>query len=355
MAERNRQDQGFIRNAWYAAAWDSEVGDRPLPRTVLNEPVVFFRDGEGKIAALVDRCPHRLAPLSLGECVNGNIRCGYHGMQFDRSGNCTHIPGQDRIPPGAKVQPYPVAVRYGMAWLWMGDHEAADEALLPEVRRHGDEGWAVIDGGYQLHECNYRIIVENLMDPAHTTFVHKSTIANPAAEEMPVTVERLGETIRAYRWLENSGASPFDLQSREFGENEKVDRCQSFAFTPPGTSFVDICTMSAGLPKEDAAMDTGIRNHSYKFLTPETSATTHIFWLHVRNHRVGDAPFEAKLRTNLEATFWEDNVIEKAIQIEQERTGMHQYMGLAIDKAPVMAVRQIDSLIKREQEVSVAA
>lgn len=355
MSAQKVQAEGFIRNAWYVAAWEREVADRPVGRLILGEPVVLFRDGEGNVAALVDRCPHRLAPLSLGECVNGNLRCGYHGMQFDREGACRHIPGQELIPPGAKVRPYPVISRYGMIWIWMGSAAAADPALLPKVRQHGEAGWAVIDGGYQLHECNYRIIVENLMDPAHTTFVHKSTIANPAAEEIPVTVERVGETIRAYRWLDGSTPTPFDRQSRDFASDEKVDRCQSFAFTPPGTSFVDICTMSAGLPKVDEAMDTGIRNHSYKFLTAETEATTHIFWLHVRNYKVGDAPFEERLRTNLENTFWEDNVIEKAIQIEQTRTGLHQCTGLAIDKAPMMALRQIDSAIKRERQDRAAA
>lgn len=341
-------NEKFLRNAWYAAAWEREILDRPLARVLLGEPVVMFRDGEGAVAALANRCPHRLAPLSLGECVNGNIQCGYHGLQFDREGVCRHIPGQDIIPPGAKVRSYPVAARYGLVWLWMGESGGASESLLPEVRRYGEAGWAVIDGGYQLHECNYRIIVENLMDPAHTTFVHKSTIANRAAEEMPVTVERHGTTIRAFRWLENSVASAFDRQSREFDENERVDRCQSFAFTPPGVSFVDICTMSAGLAKEDASMDTGIRNHSYKFLTPETQRTTHIFWLHVRNHRVGDGEFGERLRKSLDATFWEDNVVEKAIQIEQERTGEHHFATLEIDRAPLMAIHQLDALIKAE-------
>jgi phenylpropionate dioxygenase-like ring-hydroxylating dioxygenase large terminal subunit len=339
--------QPFLRNAWYAAAWDSEVGETPLARQMLGEPVVLFRDGEGQVAALVDRCPHRLTPLSMGDLVGGNIRCGYHGMQFDRTGNCTHIPGQSLIPPGARVGAYPLILRYGLIWLWMGDAALADPALLPQVRRHGDDGWAVVDGGYQLHQANYKIIVENLMDPAHTTFVHKNTIANPAAEEAAVKVERDGTTIRAFRWLENSQPSPFDKQSRDFGDAQ-VDRCQSFSFTPPGTSFVDICTMTAGLPKEDAAMDTGIRNHSYKFLTPETGASTHIFWLHVRNHRVGDVPWEERFRSNLDTTFWEDNVIASAVQIEQERTGVSQYVALAIDKAPVMALRQIDQMIARE-------
>jgi phenylpropionate dioxygenase-like ring-hydroxylating dioxygenase large terminal subunit len=337
----------FVRNAWYPSAWESEIGETPFARTLLGEPVVLFRDATGQIAALVDRCPHRLAPLSLGECVNGNLRCGYHGMQFGGDGACVHIPGQNIIPSGAKVAAYPIVLRYGLVWLWMGAAEAADPALLPQVRRHGAAGWEVLSDGYQLHRCNYRIIVENLMDPAHTTFVHKSTIANPAAETMPVTVEKQGETIRAYRWLENSPPSPFDRQSRDFGD-ALIDRCQSFAWTAPTTSFVDICAMGAGMPKDDEHMDTGVRNHSYKFLTPETSASTHIFWLHVRNHKVGDSEFSKRLRGNLESTFWEDNEICAAIQREQERTGLRQLTALAIDKAPVMAVRQIEKMIAAE-------
>ena len=91
----------YAKNHWYVAAWSSEVADKPFARQLMDERVVMFRDAEGKIAALIDRCAHRLAPLSMGECVNGNIRCGYHGMEYDSAGKCVNVPGQAIIPPTA--------------------------------------------------------------------------------------------------------------------------------------------------------------------------------------------------------------------------------------------------------------
>jgi len=59
----------FLRNQWYTAATSAELGDKPLARTICNEPLVIFRSGNGNVAVLTDRCPHRKAPLSSGEVV----------------------------------------------------------------------------------------------------------------------------------------------------------------------------------------------------------------------------------------------------------------------------------------------
>src|SRR5215471_15633599 len=83
----------LLRNAWYIGAWADELGDKPLARRICGEPVVLFRDGSGKAAALVDRCCHRAAPLHLGILVEPGIQCGYHGLVFDTTGRCVAIPG----------------------------------------------------------------------------------------------------------------------------------------------------------------------------------------------------------------------------------------------------------------------
>ena len=111
----------FAVNHWYAAAWTGEIGEAPFARRILGEPVVFFRQADRRIAALVDRCAHRLVPLSMGVCVEGRIRCGYHGMEYDGSGKCVRIPAQEIIPPKAKTRSFPVIERYGLVWLWMGE------------------------------------------------------------------------------------------------------------------------------------------------------------------------------------------------------------------------------------------
>src|SRR5947207_3301870 len=114
----------LLRNAWYIAAWADELGASPLARRICNEPVVLFRDGDGRAAALEDRCCHRAAPLHLGAVVEGGIQCGYHGLTFDASGRCVAIPGQSRIPEEARVRPYPVVEKNQLVWLWMGDPAA---------------------------------------------------------------------------------------------------------------------------------------------------------------------------------------------------------------------------------------
>ena len=76
----------FARNAWYIAAWGDELGDKPLARRICNDPIVLFRDKDGRAAALADRCCHRSAPLSLGTVVEDGIQCGYHGLIIDSAG-----------------------------------------------------------------------------------------------------------------------------------------------------------------------------------------------------------------------------------------------------------------------------
>ena len=101
----------YLRNAWYVAAWSDDLGEGQLiGRTILKQPIVLYRTSDGQVAALDDRCPHRFAPLHMGKIVGGNqVRCVYHGLEFDASGACVLNPhGSKHIPSRAKVRSYPV-------------------------------------------------------------------------------------------------------------------------------------------------------------------------------------------------------------------------------------------------------
>src|ERR1700730_1637942 len=102
----------FVNNAWYTAAWSFEVGRDLLARTFLNQPVVMFRQYDGTVVALADRCPHRFAPLSMGRVVGDSIECGYHGMRFNSMGTCVRNP-MTESPPGkaSLVRSYPIVER----------------------------------------------------------------------------------------------------------------------------------------------------------------------------------------------------------------------------------------------------
>ena len=84
----------FLRNYWYVAAYDHEIGRRPLGRIILGEPIVFYRLEDGTPVALEDRCAHRHLPLSMGTLVGDVLQCHYHGLRYDNTGTCVRVPGR---------------------------------------------------------------------------------------------------------------------------------------------------------------------------------------------------------------------------------------------------------------------
>jgi len=129
----------LLRNAWYIGAWADEIGgERPLARRICNDPIVLFRDGMGRVAALADRCCHRAAPLHLGTVVEEGIQCGYHGLVINGSGRCVRVPGQQKIPDDARVRSYPVIEKDQMVWVWMGDPAKSDQANIVDYPYHND-------------------------------------------------------------------------------------------------------------------------------------------------------------------------------------------------------------------------
>lgn len=113
----------LVRNAWYVAAWSREIDDKLRRFEILGEPVLLYRRTNGTVAALLDRCPHRLLPLSKGKRIGDEVQCGYHGLTFGPDGKCTRVPGQDKIPPSAFVDAYPVEERNNIIWIWIRDAE----------------------------------------------------------------------------------------------------------------------------------------------------------------------------------------------------------------------------------------
>ena len=187
----------FIKNQWYVAAEPDEINDgKVLARTLLMEPVVLFRTESGRPVALEDRCPHRHTPLSCGAVIGETIRCGYHGAQFDRSGACVAVPGQDKTPRSARVRSYPVVEKHGWIWIWMGDAALAEDlSSIPDGLYMGDHvDW---DGCYDRiisFPCYYELIIDNLFDVTHIQFVHPETLgAGVMSEHARNATEGLAE------------------------------------------------------------------------------------------------------------------------------------------------------------------
>jgi len=175
---------GPPRAAWHLACLSRSLGQRPLRRLMPGHPVVLFRDEEGRAAALLDRCPHRNAPLSAGWRERDGdgralLRCRYHGWSFDAEGRCREVPGLDagRGPAGAsgrvpdvRVPSLPVVERDGLVFAWTepGGEPQGEPLRLPA---EGDPRYATL-----VHESLLRApldaALENVLDVPHTSFLH---------------------------------------------------------------------------------------------------------------------------------------------------------------------------------------
>ena len=296
--------------------------------------------------ALIDRCAHRFAPLSLGTLKGDHVECGYHGLTYDCSGACVRVPGQSRIPPGARVRRYPTAERFGLVWIWPGDAALADEARLVDIPQFGAAGYGV-SRGYHHFESNYLNIADNLLDPAHTSYVHRGTIGNAAAEDVPIAVEERGDVIVAGRWVDN--APPVPIVKRFADPKGNVDRWQIYHLKAPCISWVDFGAFDAGLPHTAEHMAKApYRVLSYAMLTPETERSTHYFWFQLRNFRAADEGVTREFVELYRNTFDEDKRILDAIQRTEERAPALAPVRIASDAGLARLRRVVERRLEEE-------
>ncbi|NUN04402.1 MAG: aromatic ring-hydroxylating dioxygenase subunit alpha [Bdellovibrio sp.] len=171
---------GFLKNVWYVGLPSEELAiGKTQARKIMNEPIVFFRNTQGKVSAVRDICPHRGIPLSYGRVVEDTIECPYHGWKFDGTGMCTEIPslcpGQDLNPNKIKVRAYPVHEAQGLIWIFIGDkdYDMTKAPAIPVMKAFPATVKPKLT--YVVNfPCHVDHAVIGLMDPAHGPYVHKS-------------------------------------------------------------------------------------------------------------------------------------------------------------------------------------
>ena len=303
----------FLRNCWYAAAWADEVADQPFARTVLDQPIVFFRKTDQTVVALADRGCHRGLPLSMGLISGDSIQCGYHGLVFDDTGQCIGVPGQSSIPPGAAVGSYPVTERWRWIWVWLGDPAQANPDLVPDFHWLCDPGWVGPTGHFHV-TAHYQRLIDNLTDHTHLQFVHEQSLGSDAVVEADVTTERVGDALRITRMLADSAPPP--LLARAGGFTGNVDRWMDCWLTPAANFVLDAGCAPVGAGAREGDRSQGIEIKSLHTVTPETETTTHYFWAFVRNFALDDPEITESIRAGAASTFLEDVDILEA----QERS-----------------------------------
>jgi phenylpropionate dioxygenase-like ring-hydroxylating dioxygenase large terminal subunit len=337
--------RAFPLNAWYAIAWDAELRHELFPRTVANKKIVLYRRSDGRPVALEDACWHRLLPLSKGRLKGDEVVCGYHGLIYDEYGRCTFMPSQETINPAACVRAFPVEEQHRFVWVWPGDPALADRALIPDLHWNQDPEWA--GDGRTIHvNCDYRLVVDNLMDLTHETFVHGSSIGQHAVAEAPFEVTHGDRTATVARWMRNIDPPPF--WAGQLGKPGKVDRWQIIRFEAPCTIAIDVGVAPAGTGAPEGDRSQGVNGYVLNSITPETDGTCHYFWAFVRSYRLGDQRLTTELRDGVSRIFREDELILEAQQKAIEEHPDHIFYNLNIDAGAMWARRMIDRMVAAE-------
>jgi phenylpropionate dioxygenase-like ring-hydroxylating dioxygenase large terminal subunit len=338
----------FLLNTWYAVAWGTEIGQKPFARTICSEPVVFFRTEGGTLVALEDRCCHRRLPLSMGKVLGDTIQCAYHGFTFDASGRCVKVPGQDLIPPSARVRSFPVAERYGLAWVFLGDCSQANPDSIPDYHWITDPHWGA-KGAYFHVKAGYQLILENLLDLTHLAFVHATTIGNAAVvDAAKVEFLRGADTVDVRRTIQNCPPPPTYAKAGKFAGN--IDRWQYINFTPP--SFVRLETGGCDAGQQEPRKRITLRN--LNLVTPETENTTHYLWAQCHDFDVSNQATTEMLFNDVRTAFLQDVEVFEA----QQRSIAHRPESPEVDvngdAGGLQARRILRRLLERQAAQSVA-
>jgi len=347
----------YVRNAWYVAAWtqDLEV-EKPLAIDLLGEPVVIWRSQRGDIAALENRCVHRLAPLSLGRCEGDKLRCMYHGFLYSRDGHVSEIPGQDVISASAKVKSYPVTEKHSWIWVWMGDPDKADEALIPPAVGFDDPNY-ILGRGHLDYAAEARLISDNLCDFSHLTYVHANSFgAGDGFAKTAPNIAALDRGVRFSRWI--TGTAGPAARSND----ELIDAWSSYDYLIPGVLLMWSGSFKRGYAEEckygpPQDLDDAIRGVTFtsQAVTPMTEKTSRYFFSWGPHVKHGDEALRDILMGVAGQAFAEDKTMIEAQQAILDKTETPRVLPSAHDRGVVMFNKLVERLAKEERSIDASA
>ena len=309
----------FLRECWYVACWSRELLDRPFAVTMLGEDLVLFRTEDG-IAALENRCAHRQVPLHLGSVAGSVIQCGYHGAEFNASGQCVRVPSQKFVPASAKIRAYPAIERHGWVWVWTGQLDRADHALIPDFSRLDDPRYATV-GTTNHVDASYQLVVDNLLDLSHVGFVHTSTIGNSEmGEKGEITVSKTDDGVRVTRWVRNVPPPPATVKLGIFPDGENIDRSQVIEYRVPSNLIIHVGNSVAATGAE-ATWPPVVNFWILNAVTPISQTSCAYFWAAVRDYAINSSKVDEIVFAQVAEAFEEDKIILQAQQCAIERHG----------------------------------
>ena len=333
----------YLMNTWYQAGFADEVAaGGKLARTICDVPLVFYRGVDRSVTALVDRCPHRFAPLSAGRVVGDNIFCGYHGIGFGADGKCVHNP-HGPIISALAVRAFPVIERHSIVWVWLGDPDRAEPALIPDLSYIDATPPQARIAGYMPTAANYQLLSDNILDLSHADFLHPDTLGGINSTAKSTNRQEGGKII--VDWLAENCEPPPAFRVTLNGA-ERADIWTQVAWQAPAVMTLGVAAVPAGQVR--AADDEGYTLHN---MVPETATTTHYFYCSTRRFRMDDEGFSQFLRGALAQAFTQED--KPMLEKQQARIGKADFWSLEpvllkIDAASTRARRLLAQKIAEE-------
>lgn len=336
----------YLRNTWYLAAWSDEVrGDALLARTIAEQPLVLFRDADGGVRVLHDRCPHRFAPLSAGQLEPGLLRCAYHGLGFGPDGACVANP-HGQIPKAARVRAFPAVDRHEAVWVWLGEPDQADPSRIPDLGfiDRAAPG-ARVKGHLETH-AHYQLMVDNIMDLTHADYLHRDTLGGGINTRASSQVEEADGGV-VIRWEAKADTLPPVMNAQLPHPGEAGDFLNEVHWSAPGVMRQRVLFGPAG-----RLDDLGFDSLTAHVMTPAGPAHTHYFFCHTSDGLTRDPSMAEGIRAVLLQAFkGEDSPM---LERQQAAIGDADFWSLkpvllSIDGGAALARRRLDRMISQER------
>ncbi len=343
--------QPYPFDQWWIGAYSSEVGRALLDRRILGEPVLMYRTQAGEPVALAGLCPHRLYPLIKGRLDGDVIQCGYHGFSYDQTGRCVRIPSQECVPSRFALRRYPLIETAGIIWIWTGKAAGASAAPLPDLESMGlgAEGWAVEQHPIATVKARYQLLIDNLLDLSHVSFIHSTSIpGGGAVVRLPC---RISETKRSLLVERVGKALPSNPHYRFLFPSYEgaVDQHFDTEFFGPHLIRTGGDLHASNSTSADEPRPLGVTNFLHG-ITPESPVSVHYFVMTARNFRTDDAAI-AHANLTMGAMIQPEDiaVIESIESNVEEFASTGREWSVSTDDGAIRARRRLATQIRAER------
>lgn len=339
----------FLQNAWYVAGWTHELDrNQILARTIVDHPLVFYRTAGEGVVCLMDRCPHRFAPLSMGRIEGDSLRCGYHGIRFGPDGLCRENP-HGGVSKALRVRAYPVIERHRLLWVWIGEADLADSAHIPELPFIDRAPEASFISGYVPTQANHLLMVDNILDLTHADYLHPESLGGGSMTRSTASIQSMPHNSLRVTWIAND-EPPLPIMRMNFPEPDaRIDMWTEVQWWPSG-----VMTLITGGAPTGQPRSAGVNVQAVHIMTPATQSSTHYFYSNTRSFASDNAAVTESIAKALRFAFEQED--KPMIEGQQARIGSSDLLSLhpALQRSdgPSTQARRIFTRLVREEGTS---